>query len=198
MLQQKIRGQGFFSLFEFYYVGRKGSPLFHRRNYFWATAWRLFAWVHEEPQLFMLTVVDIWLSPLPKVTSLPPPGNIPENTVKKAEKNWFVFSTCWRRNIMFTGGTAWAPPLADSPGGWHSLQKLCETAAQPVILLMNSCPAFPLRNPPSLSSTIPKEGAGCDEELSLTTVCCIFAWIETYTILYCSEGPNMQVYHIHE
>lgn len=65
---RKIRGQGFFSLFEFYYLGRKGNPLLHRRNYFWATAWRLFAWVHEETQLFMLTAVDIWLSPYSKVT----------------------------------------------------------------------------------------------------------------------------------
>lgn len=67
---------------------------------------------------FMLTEVDIWLSLLPNVTVLPPPGNIPENTVQKTEKNWFVFIMCWRRNIILTGGTS---SLPDSPMGWYSL-----------------------------------------------------------------------------
>lgn len=66
MLQQKIRGQGFFSLFEFYYFGRRGNPLFHRRNYFWATVWRIFAWAHEEPQLFLPPAVGTVMSPWPR------------------------------------------------------------------------------------------------------------------------------------
>lgn len=119
-LQQKIRGQGFSSLFEFYYFGKRGNPLFQKKLLLSHSV----DFLHEcikNHNFFMLTEVDIWLSLLPNVTVLPPPGNIPANTVQKTEKICFVFRMCWRRNIILTGGTS---SLPDSPMGWYSLWSL--------------------------------------------------------------------------
>lgn len=116
-LQQKIRGQGFFSLFEFYYFGRRGNPLFHRRNYFWAAEWRLClsAW---RATTFCASHSWYRTVTIAKATLLLPPGSIPENTVKGAE-NWF--SVCWERNVILGFRTPWASSPSWQPWGLAQL-----------------------------------------------------------------------------